>query len=359
MMNSRERVRKALKFEPTDRAPRDLWTTAAVPMFHQEELAAVLERYPPDIGLPTDPAGASVSTHNPAALEKSGAAAVFRYGAAETVKGVPYAQGSYTDEWGVVWEVGEDGVKGEVKQPLLADWRALDSFKVPRRIVDEANWDAVNAICAGTSKFMITPWHINLFERMQYLRGTELLLMDLAYGTPEAFRLRDMLHEFFLEEIAAWCRTDVDGIRFADDWGSQRALLISPDMWREYFKPFYAEYCRMIHGAGKFVFMHSDGDITAILPDLIEIGVDALNSQLFCMDIEAIAERYRGKIAFWGELDRQWILPYGTADEVREAVRRVRRALDRGKGGVIAQLEWGKDVPRANVETAFEAWCTA
>jgi uroporphyrinogen decarboxylase len=148
----------------------------------------------------------------------------------------------------------------------------------------------------------------------------------------------------------------VDGISFMDDWGSQHTLLISPKLWREFYKPLYAEYCRMIHAAGKFVFYHSDGHIFDIIPDLIEIGVDALNSQLFCMDIEEIGRRYRGQVTFWGEIDRQHVMPFGTVAEVQAAVQRVRAALDDGRGGVIAQCEWGIDVSAENVAAVFAAW---
>ncbi len=104
-----------------------------------------------------------------------------------------------------------------------------------------------------------------------------------------------MVHEFFMREVAMWADTDVDAIGFMDDWGAQSRLLISPKMWREIYKPLYAEYVEIIHSAGKFAFMHSDGDISAIYPDLIEIGVDALNSQLFCMDIEALGAGVQGQ----------------------------------------------------------------
>jgi uroporphyrinogen-III decarboxylase len=191
---------------------------------------------------------------------------------------------------------------------------------------------------------------------MQYLRGTEALYMDMAYGLDEVLRLRDMVHAYNMQNLALLCETDVDGISFMDDWGSQQNLLIAPTLWRELFKPLYAEYCRVAHDAGKFVFMHSDGQISQIYPDLIEIGIDALNSQLFCMDIEELGRRYQGKITFWGEIDRQQVLPFGTPDDVRSAVRRVRAAIDAGTGGVIAQCEWGIGVPRANVEAVFETW---
>ena len=84
--------------------------------------------------------------------------------------------------------------------------------------------------------------------------------------------------------------------------------------------------------------------------------MDALNSQLFCMDIEELGRRFRGQITFWGEIDRQHVLPFGTADDVRAAVRRVRAALDDGRGGVIAQCEWGIGVKAENIAAVYETW---
>jgi hypothetical protein len=143
-----------------------------------------------------------------------------------------------------------------------------------------------------------------------------------------------------------------------DDWGSQTSLLISPDMWRDMFKPLYKDYCDLIHAAGKKVFFHSDGCIFDIYEDLIEIGVDAINSQLFCMDIEEIGQRFKGRITFWGEIDRQQVLSFGSVQDVFKAVGRVRRALDDGTGGVIAQCEWGTRNPSENIRAVFEAWTT-
>ncbi len=84
--------------------------------------------------------------------------------------------------------------------------------------------------------------------------------------------------------------------------------------------------------------------------------VDALNSQLFCMDIEALGRLYKGQITFWGELDRQQVLVFGSTEDVHKAVQRVRTALDDGAGGVIAQCEWGLNVPYANIQAVFDAW---
>jgi uroporphyrinogen-III decarboxylase len=193
--------------------------------------------------------------------------------------------------------------------------------------------------------------------------------MDLAYGSAALERLRDRLHEFSLKEMELVAASDADAVSFMDDWGSQTSLLISPVLWRSFFKPLYKAYCDILHAKGKYVFFHSDGNIEAIYPDLIEIGVNAVNSQLFCMDMEALGAAYAGKIVFWGELDRQFVLPFGTKVEVEAAVARAVRAfigkdgarqgaaVGRGRRtGVIAQMEWGIADPAANIETAFQAW---
>ncbi len=331
-MNSRERVRRALTFAHPDRPPRDLWHLPGISMFRRAELDAMLQRFPSDFG----------------GVEAT-------YGRSGRARGTPAVVGDYVDDWGCGWTVAEPGVVGEVKHPPLAEWAALDHWRPPFEILDGADLSRVNASYAASDKF-VNGGGANPWERMQFLRGTENLMMDLAWGVPEVYRLRDMVHEFNLRNIEMWAATDVDAIGLGDDWGTQRGLLISPRLWREFYKPLYADYCRLAHAAGKFVFFHSDGHIMEIYPDLIEIGVNAVNSQLFCMDIEELGRRFRGQITFWGEIDRQHILPFGTVDDVRAAVRRVHAALGDPAGGVIAQCEWGIGVPAENVAAVFETW---
>jgi uroporphyrinogen decarboxylase len=329
----RERVRRTLTFQSPDRVPRELWALPGVRMFRQQELGAVLTRFPSDFIEPN-----------------------FSYGVGKKERGTRAMVGNYTDEWGCIFEVREPGVIGEVKKPPLADWTKIDHLKPPYEILENADLSLVNKSCAETGKFVKVSTTVRPFERIQFLRGTENLLMDLAWGVREVFQLLEMVHEFYLQELSLWLETEVDGISMMDDWGSQTNLLISPEMWRKIFRPLYADYYQLIHGAQKFVFFHSDGNIMKIIPDLIELGLDALNSQLFCMDIEEIGRLFKGKITFWGEIDRQQILPFGTVKEVQEAVWRVRSALDDGRGGVIAQCEWGNDVPRENIEAVFKTW---
>lgn len=332
-MTGRERVKAALTFKQPDRAPRDLWSLPYVNARRKPELEALLAEYPTDLG--------GVSANYPAELYRS----------PDFVEA-----GDYKDEWGSIWSVAEPGVVGEVKRPALADWSALTHFKPPWELIRRRDLSVVERKCEQIEKFVNSECTARIFERLQFLRGTENLFIDIAYGTQQFRQLLDLVHEYYLEDIRQWCGTSVDSIMFMDDWGSNQRLLIQPKTWREIFKPLYRQYCDLIHSAGKFAFFHSDGNIQEIYGDLIDIGIDALNSQLFTMDIEMLGRLYKGKITFWGEIDRQYVLPFGTKEEVRQAVKRVRRALDDGQGGVFAQCEWGKFDPKENIATVFQTW---
>ena len=332
-MTSRERVIAALTFAGPYRIPRDLWALPYVSLFQKEELETVLRRYPSDIGR---------SELSPGSSDQG----IDRFARA----------GMYVDEWGSVWHVGEPGVVGEVKGPVLADWSKLEGFQPPWSLIRGRDMDYVNRSCEEGDRFMLSDVCARPFERLQFLRGTENVFLDLAYASAEIRRLLERVHEFYLEDVSWWARSNVDGVFLMDDWGTNRSLLIAPEMWRSLFKPLYREYCDIIHRAGKYVFFHSDGHIASIYGDLIEIGMDAINSQLFCMDIEELGRRYRGRVTFWGEIDRQHVMPFGTPGDVREAVLRVRRALDNGQGGVIAQCEWGKGNATENVKAVFASW---
>lgn len=332
-MSSRERVRRTLRFEHPDRAPRELWLLQGVAKYRYDEVQAVLHRYPSDFSAPD-----------------------FQYFKTARERELEHDTGEYIDEWGSVWVVAEPGVTGEVKRPALADWSDLRNYRLPWEQLDFADFSQVNRSCAASDKYIRAGSTVRPFERMQFLRGPENLYLDIGYGVKELDELLDRLHEFFCRDLELWAKTDVDGVSFMDDWGTQQALLISPEQWRAIFKPLYRDYCDILHDKGKDVWFHSDGHIHAILGDLIEIGIDAINSQLFCMDIESLAAEFKGQITFWGEIDRQYVLPRGSKEEVYEAVRRVRRVLDDGSGGVIAQCEWGLRDPRENIEAVYEAW---
>ena len=333
---SREVVTRCLKFEYPERIGRDLWLLP----WSQDRCGEVVEeikrRFPGDFCCAADV-----------------------YQPSPRVRGDQYAIGEYIDEWGCVFANVHGGVVGEVKTfrvENLADWQLV---KPPYEILPEdsqAARDKVNKFCDETDKFVITPCFPRPWERYQFLRGTQNARMDVVTVERGVHELLDTIHKFFLKEIEFWVSTNVDAIWFMDDWGCQNQLLVPPKIWRSIFKPLYKDYCDLAHSHGKFALMHSDGNITEIYPDLVEVGVDAVNSQLFCMDLAELARLVKGKLTFWGEIDRQHVLPSPDPQAARDAVRKVAEHLYDPAGGIIAQFEFG---PGTNPQTAiavFEEW---
>jgi uroporphyrinogen decarboxylase len=329
-MTPRGLVIRALEFDSPSRLPRQVWLLPWAKSRYPETTAALARRFPDDI------------------ISAPGC-----YKTPLPVRGERYVAGSYVDEWGCRFENVADGIIGQVKRPVLADWSGLDDVRVPmeRLTVDEAQ---VNAFCRATDRFVIAGAVPRPFERLQFLRGSENVFCDLMDQPAELEVLLNRIHEFYLMEFDVWAGTAVDALQMMDDWGGQRDMLVSPDLWRSVFKPLYQEYVTLAHERGKYFFMHSDGYILDIMPDLVELGVDAINAQIFCMGPERLGDMCAGRITFWGEMDRQELLPRGSEDEIRNAVRRMRRALERN-GGLIAQCEFGPGAKPENVWAFFEA----
>ena len=332
METSRRLVLKTLNFDKPQRIPRHLWLLPWAEINYPNELSAIQKKFQDDIII------------SPTCLKNQ-----------PQKFGDPYKKGVYIDEWGCEFINHQDGVIGEVKKPQINDWQNTPNIRLPKELLT-INIQKINAFCADTDKFVLSGSTVRPFERIQFIRGTENTMMDLALEESKFIELLKEIHNFYLEELQLWCHTNVDGICFMDDWGSQRALLISPAMWRKIFKPLYKDYIELGHKFGKKVFMHSDGFILDIIPDLIELGLDAINSQIFCMGIKSL-KKFKGKITFWGEIDRQYLLSNGTTQQIRDAVKMVHDSLYQN-GGIIAQLEFGAGAKAENVFTAFETWET-
>ncbi|MBI4882113.1 MAG: methyltransferase [Planctomycetes bacterium] len=329
-MSPREIVRRTLAFADPPRIPRQLWLLPWAEEQHPAAVAEIRRRFPDDI-----------------------VSAPGCYRTPPPCQGERHGVGRYVDEWGCVFENRRRGVIGEVKEPLVPDWGRVGAVHVPveRLSVDV---ERVNDFCRATDRFIIAGAFPRPFEQLQFIRGTENLLIDLAEEPPALFDLLRRMHAFYLEELEVWARSDVDALMIMDDWGGQQAMLVSPDLWRRIFKPLYRDYIEVAHARGKKVFMHSDGYILDILPDLVDLGLDAINCQVFCMDVDLLGARFGGRITFWGEMDRQHVLPRGSRAEVLAAAARLRRAFHR-QGGLIAQCEFGVGADPCNVAAFFEA----
>ncbi len=327
-MTSKERVIKTLTLSNPDRLPIDLWLLPATITKYKEKVTELLNEI--------DFAG--VTIHDPTFDEKI------------------YQKGSFTDAWGCGWDNMQEGILGEVKNPPLADDNAISTYKTPKGLWSRDCFrDVDDDLKKKQDKFIIVG-AMNIFERMQFLRGVENLYMDIAEENSAFYQIRDMLVDYYINFLDYLLEYDIDAVSLFDDWGSQRSLLISPDSWRRLFKPVYKEVIDKIKAKGKYVFFHSDGYILDIYPEFIDLGVNAVNSQIWCMGVEKVAEKYAGKITFWGELSRQDTIPYGTIEDVKNSIAVMKKNLFVNGGGLIGQFEAGPDAPMENIKAAFYGW---
>ncbi len=330
-MTSRDLVNKTLNFDSPPRVPRQMWVLPWAEIHHPEEVRRIQKRYPDDC---------------------TQVAAVYNHPV--YVTGGKYAAGEFIDEWGCRFMNPEEGLMGIIREARIKDWSDLDDFNTPDVLCD-LDRDAINRFCRSTGQFVYAGGFVRPYERFQFLRTMEQSFIDMMLEEDGYIELLRRIHQHYLKETEAWAMTDVDAVFLMDDWGTQQSLMVSPEVFRKHFKPMYADYCEIARQYGKYVFMHSDGNIAEIIPDLIEVGVHALNSQLFCMDLDKLEKECAGRITFWGEIDRQEILPYGNLSDVDLAVNQVNSKLNKN-GGVFAQCEFGPAAKPENVERVFEAW---
>ena len=332
-MNSRERVEKAIHFGKPDRPPISHAILPAAQYHYGDALREITDPVHEDFGwgllpdLPRD-------------------------------KLPPlYREGTDVDEFGTVWKVTVEGRCGIPVQFPLADYRTYDEYVWPEFGAGTPQYRLYSGHMEGMSdEYYARGGWITFFEQMQQLRGFEALLIDLIQDRPEVYRLRDDLLKFDLKWIDRWLERDYQGLHFADDWGSQDNLLIPPRIWRAVYKPAYREMFSKVKSAGLDVWFHSDGNITDILPDLIELGVDVLNCQSSVMDVAMLGREYAGRVCFRTDLDRQKVIPFASPSEVKEFIHRLFDTLGTAEGGIVACGEISEDVPLENIRAMYKAF---
>ena len=179
----------------------------------------------------------------------------------------------------------------------------------------------------------------------------ENLLVDFMNNGSFVHDLLRLICDFNLRIMKNLGSYRIDGIYFGDDWGSQKAMLMSPETWRRFIKPYIEEMYSQAHAQGYDVFIHSCGNIAPVLDDLIEIGLNVFNPfQPEVMDLHDLMKRYSKRLAFYGSLSIQKTLPFGTTEDVEEEVRN-RISLARTYGGLIISPshDLPPDVPVENI----------
>jgi uroporphyrinogen decarboxylase len=353
-MTSRERVRAALAHRPTDRVPRLLYEEA---IGYTPPIAQLLsDRCRPQS--PRDYFGMDITRveFNPTTLPRSRFAEWL--GAEANVA----LDSGEVDEWGVWWRKGDFHHFAQVRSAL----RGVEQFErmqdYPWPDLDQPyRWqglrERVQALQA--QGFAVAAYAGSVFEQSWYIRGMEDLMMDLV-AAPEIahwfFEKTAALQRFAAEQLA---RAGVDIVITGDDVAGQEGMLMKPEVWRKFLKPRLAATVRAVKRANSetFVFYHSDGNVEAVIPELIEIGIDILNPiQPECMDPAAIKRRFGDRLAFWGTVSVQRTMPLGSPADVRAEVGARIREVARGGGLILAPAHvLGPETPWENIVAFFEA----
>jgi uroporphyrinogen decarboxylase len=247
----------------------------------------------------------------------------------------------HTDEWGVGWR-GQpyttpfgSGYYPEMVHYPLADDDAIASYEPPDPTRPELYEGAARAIAEfGDEYWIVGVTQCTIWETAWALRGLERLLMDLLVDPDRAEAILDIPYRYHLAAAERLVRMGVDMLWTGDDIGAQRGMLMSPATWRRFLEPRMAEFIarmKVINPAVKIAY-HSDGDVSEVIPDLIEIGVDVLNPvQPACMDPAQLKRRYGDRLLFWGSIDEQHTLPFGSPADVRTEI--LTRLTTIGQGG--------------------------
>jgi uroporphyrinogen decarboxylase len=234
------------------------------------------------------------------------------------------------DVFGVVWDRSVDKDIGIVKGCLLPE-PTLRDYEFPDPCDPRFFADIPDRLAKYGDRWRVFQVGFSLYERAWTMRGMENLMMDFL-DHPEFVReLLGAIADYNLAHIAQALQYDIDAVYFGDDWGQQRGLQMSPAIWRQFILPVLRRMYGFCREHGKYVMIHSCGDVDELFDDLIAAGVHCFNPfQPEVMDVFDLLERYRGRLTFLGGLSTQRVLPFGTTDQVRQAARRL---LEAGRAG--------------------------
>ena len=251
----------------------------------------------------------------------------------------PIGEGRARDPYGSIWRT--DRRPFHLEEPGLPspsfdgyDFPAADVFVDPNM-----EQDALKSLKGLSESFTTIKVGWGLWETCWGIRGFSSALMDCA-AEPDFFaELLDRLTDQYLAQLELCAEIPADAFMFGDDWGDQRGVMIGPERWRRFFKPRYARIYEAAHAQGKIVMSHCCGSVADIMPDLIDIGLDVLESvqpEARGMNPYELNKLWGDKITFWGCLGSQSTIAFGSPEEIRAEVRRLRHEMGEGGGYILA-----------------------
>jgi hypothetical protein len=245
------------------------------------------------------------------------------------------------DEWGCVWRKVsvDDRTMGQVKVHPLDDYSKLDEIPYPDYTIPGRYRELKKRVADNeVDRFVLTGIPLSLIHRLDYLRGNRNAMAD-PYRHPEELReLLGRMTDIALVSLEQLGPRGVDGIISCDDWGLQDRALMRPEVFREFFKPFYKKVYHRAHQYGMVTMLHSCGHISELLDDLIEAELDVIQmDQQQNMGVDQLADGFGGRICFWCPVDIQNMMVRGTLDEIREYARQLIDRLGAFNGGFMCK----------------------
>lgn len=238
----------------------------------------------------------------------------------------------FMDVFGVVWDRSVDKDIGIPVEPVLKE-PSLDGYQFPDPH-DPRFFENINReITSKPDLFRAYQIGFSLFERAWTLRGMENLLMDFCLNPDFVHELLGKIADYNMAQIDKSLDYDIDAIYFGDDWGQQQGLIMGYDLWKEFILPQLARMYAKVRNSGKYVMIHSCGDVDELFPDLIRAGVNCFNPfQPEVMDVGSLLKYYRGSLCFHGGLSIQKTLPFGSVEEV---IAETNWLIESGKSGSL------------------------
>jgi uroporphyrinogen decarboxylase len=260
----------------------------------------------------------------------------------------------FRDVFGVVWDRTIDRDIGNVENCVLPE-PTLEGYAFPNPLDARFFADIPERLARYGDRFRVYLLGFSLYERAWTMRGMSNLMMDF-YDHPEfVHELMSAIVDYNVAQVQEALRYEIDAVYFGDDWGMQRGLQMGPVAWHEFIYPALRRMYGVVRDAGKYVIIHSCGDVDELFDDLVAIGLNCFNPfQPEVMDVASLMAQYRGRLAFHGGLSTQRTLPYGSVEDVK-AETQMLLELGREGGYVFAPAhDVEGDVPLENMLAFIE-----
>ena len=244
------------------------------------------------------------------------------------------------NEWGYRLVKSGDGTMGHPMEPFYRELPRAEEIRVPA-LREEERMSAVASFAGSCGdRYRLASLDLSGFTVYTFLRGFENAMQDFLIEPDGFAALMDRIMDFECDLMRMAARHGFHGIHFADDWGTQSGMMISPALWRKLFKPRYARQFALAHKLGLHTWYHCCGEFLPIMEDFHEIGVDVLNiSQPNVNDIAEVGRRLRGRQCFMMPISYQTVSIRGTPQEIHAEARRLYDLLCGASGGFIGYVE--------------------